>query len=115
MFETRNSVSARIRHRIDLFGKQMVGDGEYLEQRRSGGPAVRLELRIQMGDQTSTLLQVCDGQYYWVHRKLLDRETLSRTDAVRAASALAEAQEAVTPRPHARCRAWAAFPGCSAA
>jgi hypothetical protein len=93
MLETRNSVSAKIRHRVDLFGKQLVGDGEYREQRRNGIPAIRLELKIQIGDSTSSLLQVCDGRYCWTYRKLFAKESLSRIDAVRAVAALAQAEK----------------------
>jgi len=149
--ESRDGVSARIRQQVDLFGKQLVGSGVYLQQRvgsdqsppvqtafplaplagRPGGadvrPAeeasplaplagrgtqrvpggegswdgllIRLELRIQVGDQQSSLLQVLSpptpaGHYLWTYRRLPDEERLSRVDLVRAAEALEKAQHA---------------------
>jgi hypothetical protein len=92
MSETRNTVSAKIRQQVDLFGKRLAGDGSYMEDRRNGIPSVRLELQIQVGEKSSVLLQVCDGRYFWTYRKLCDQvPSLSRIDAVRAATALAEA------------------------
>ena len=63
--EGRSSISAGIHHQVDLFGKQLFGSGSYLELRQPGVPLVRLELRIQIGDQISSLLQVCDGATFW--------------------------------------------------
>jgi hypothetical protein len=97
MLQTHNSISARIRHRFDLFGKKLVGDGAYLEQRRNGIPAIRVELKIQVGDDTSTLLQVCDGRYCWTHRKLMGKESLSRIDAVRAMTAISQLETPAEP------------------
>jgi hypothetical protein len=92
--ETRTSVSAKIRQQVHLFGKHLAGDGRYLEDRQSGIPSVRLELQVQVGDKPSVLLQVCDGCYFWTYRKLCDQPaSLSRIDALRAATALAEANK----------------------
>jgi hypothetical protein len=147
--ESRDSVSARILQQVDLFDKQLVGSGVYLQQRvgtdqllpvkealpfappagRGGGaylppvqeapplgpPAgrgtqrvpggegswdrllIRLELRIQIGDQQSSLLQILSpptpaGHYLWTYCKLPDEERLSRVDLVRAAQARDKAQ-----------------------
>ena len=95
--EGRNGVSARIRQRIDLFGKQFVGSGVYFQQRAGSDHLIRLELRILVGNQQSSLLQVLappnsDGHYLWTYRKLPDGEKLSRIDLVRAARALKKAE-----------------------
>ncbi|MHC4176823.1 MAG: hypothetical protein ACYSWU_04920, partial [Planctomycetota bacterium] len=95
--EGRSSVSARIRHQIDLFDRQLVGSGVYFQQRSGEHHLIRLELRIQAGDQQSSLLHVLsppspEGHYLWTHRKLSGEEKLSRIDVVRAAAALEEAE-----------------------
>lgn len=95
--EGRNGVSAKIRHRIDLFDKQLVGSGVYFQQRAGSDHLIRLELRIHVGNQQSSLLQVLappnpDGHYLWTYRKLPDEEKLSRIDLVRAARALKKAE-----------------------
>ncbi len=58
---------------------------------------VRLELRIKVGDQVSSLLQVLApptpaGHYLWTHRKLPGEVKLSRIDVVRVAKALQKAE-----------------------
>ena len=126
--ESRDCVSARILQQVDLFDKQLVGSGVYLQQRVGtdqwlpvqeappfaplagrgtqrvpGGEGswdrllIRLELRIQIGDQQSSLLQILSpptpaGHYLWTYYKLPDEERLSRVDLVRAAQALDKAQ-----------------------
>ncbi|MGA2619253.1 MAG: hypothetical protein ABSF26_16720 [Thermoguttaceae bacterium] len=88
--ESRRCVSARIRQQGELFGYGLLGSGRYLEARGTAIPLLRLELRIQVGDQTSSLVQVCDGQALWSYRKLPDGQKLSRVDAVRASAELAK-------------------------
>ncbi len=89
--ESRGSISARLRQKVDLFDKQLVGSGSYWELRQGGIPRMRLELQIQLDDQVSSLLQVCDGKTFWNYCKLRDQGTLTRLDAVRATRALAQA------------------------
>ena len=97
--EGYNSVSAKIRHTSHLFGKRLVGSGKYDEQRPgSQNPHLRMELKIQIGDQVSSFLQVCDGQYLWTYRKLLDDGKLSRVNIIRVIEALERAEE--TPLAH---------------
>ena len=73
------AVSAKIRQRINLFSQQLVGSGTYWQgswrQR-----LYRLELRIQVADQVSTLLQVSDGENLWIYRELFDSRLLERID-----------------------------------
>lgn len=92
--ENRQSVSAKIRQEADLFGKHLVGSGIYLEQRPGRDHLMRLELRIQVGDEVTSLVQVCDGRYLWIYRKLLDDGTLSQIDVARALHAMQETQTA---------------------
>ena len=91
--ESRRSVSAKIHQQIQLFDKQLVGRGDYLELRGGPVPLIRLEMQVQIGDQVSSLLQVCDGQTLWSYTKLADKETLTRLDAVRATAALQQAAQ----------------------
>ncbi len=88
--ETRPGISARLRHRVELFGRQLVGAGSYLEQRTSDGLRFRLESKIQLGDDVSTLLQVCDGKYVWRYERLHGHGTLTRLDVLSILQALEE-------------------------
>ncbi len=86
--ESLSSVSAQVRHRVDLLGSQLVGLGSYCEQRGANGLELRLELVFQLGeDKKSTLTQVCSGQYLWICR---DKDPPRRIDLARIARRLGE-------------------------
>lgn len=88
--ESRQSVSAKIRQSVDLFGKKLFGSGVYLEQRSDRQTLLRLEIKIQLGDRSSNLLEVCDGRYLWIYRKLRGEGALGRIDVLRIVRALEE-------------------------
>ncbi len=99
--EGRRSVSAQVRQSIDLFGKQPLGVGVYLEQRSESGLLFRLEMRIQAGTEPSSLTVVCDGPHLWSYRAFgkegAEEQTLERVDVLRVARALEDAGR--MPRP----------------
>ena len=99
--ERHRSISASIRHEIDLFAQHLTGSGGYWEHRTLGDPRIRLELKIQLGSQTSSLLQVCDGTHLWTYRKLLDEPTLSQVDVALATDRLRRAATAPGRNPAA--------------
>ena len=86
--DSHRFVSASIRQRADLMGRQLLGSGRYLELRQGVVPMIRLELSIEIAGQMTSLVQVCDGRLFWTYRKMLDGESLSHVDAVRATAAL---------------------------
>ncbi len=83
-------ISAKTRQRVELFGKQLVGSGTYVEQRTAQGRMFRLELKTQLGDEASILLQACDGRHLWVYEKYHDKPTLVRIDVAQVMQALEE-------------------------
>lgn len=83
-----DSISARIRQRIDVLDQQLVGTGLYQQQGRGEDQKLRLELKIQVADQTTSLQQICDGSYLWVHQDLLNKTTLTRIDVRRVREAV---------------------------
>jgi hypothetical protein len=74
------ALEAKIRQRIDLFGHQLVGSGSY--QQLGDGPEklLRLELKLQVANQVTSLQQVSDGRFLWIRRDLPEKTTLSRID-----------------------------------
>ncbi len=58
---------------------------------------MRMVLKLQVGDKTSSLLQVCDGQFLWTNRNLHGQSKLTRLDVARAEGALRQADNA-SPR-----------------
>jgi len=80
--EQHYTVSAQVTQAAQLFGHEVIGSGNYCEQRSNQGLQFRLEMSIQTRDdeEPSSLLQVCDGQYQWEYRKLRDSENVTRVD-----------------------------------
>jgi hypothetical protein len=83
----RDSISARIRQKIDVLGEKLVGTGSYLQQGRGELQKVRLELKIQVANQTTNLQQVCDGNFLWLQQDNLEKPTLTRIDVRRVREA----------------------------
>ena len=89
--ENRMSIAARVRHRVDLFGKVLVGAGTYAESHGEEGVRFRLELKTQLGEEIGTLLEICDGQAVWRYQRLHDLGELTRIDVIRVLESLEEA------------------------
>lgn len=85
------SLEARLRQKIHLFGQQLVGTGQYLQKQSDGGPLLRLELKVQIGEQLTSMQQVCDGRFLWVRRELPGGATLGRVDLDRIRTAVRKA------------------------
>jgi len=74
------SLEARLRQKINLFGQQLAGTGQYLQKQSATGPLLRLELKVQIGEQLTSMQQVCDGRFLWIRRELPSGTTLGRVD-----------------------------------
>jgi hypothetical protein len=106
----QTSIEAKIRQTIDLFGQKIAGSGAYWQQGRGGerGAAPRMLFRVEMrfpiAGGASSLLEVHDGKYLWIHRQLAGESTLSRVDveqlqqACEEAAASSDASDASDPR-----------------
>jgi len=64
------SVTAQIRQTVRLFGHEMVGSGSYLQQGQGDEKLLKMELRMQVGEQVASLQQISDGRFLWVRREL---------------------------------------------
>ncbi len=88
MLERCPSIAAKTRQTVYLYGKHLVGSGEYLEQRDGPSRMFRVELKMQVGNELRTLLHVCDGRYMWRCESYKGKGTAERVDLARAARAL---------------------------
>ena len=88
--QQQHSIAAEVAHCVNLFGKRLVGKGVYREERSGPYPLVRFELKTATGETQSGLLQVCDGQYMWTRRDLLENVRIYRVDLDRVTNALEE-------------------------
>lgn len=92
VIEGHRSVSASIIQEGNVFGQKTLGEGEYLQQRVGGQMLFHLELRIQVGDDASSLVHVRDGNgHLWVYQMLPGNvPTLTRIDVKRVEQVMAE-------------------------
>jgi hypothetical protein len=81
--EAQSSIVARLRHRIDLLGKPLVGTGIYLQQGRGVERMLRLELDVQMSKDPGKLCQVCDGKKLWLSETIGGETKLATVDVAR--------------------------------
>lgn len=87
LYENRRAISAKIRHRTDVLGYEMVGAGTYLEQRTIDKQWMRFELNLQIKDEVVSLIQACDGNFLWTYKSMPNSKELEKVDvaAVNAA------------------------------
>lgn len=86
--QQQQSIQARVRHRVSLFGQQMRGEGRYLQQGAGEQLRLHLELKIQVGQHVTSFLQVCDGRHLWTRQDLGNQKvSLSRIDLLKVRQA----------------------------
>ncbi len=85
----QKAIQAKIRQQVFAFGQEVVGAGMYY-QFGSGQPKLlRLDMKMQVGPQAATLLEVCGRQDYWIRRHLPPgNPSLEHVNLTRLASSL---------------------------
>jgi len=48
-------------------------------------------MKCQVADATTTLIEICDGRYFWTYRDLPDGRSLNRIDMFRVRTAFEQA------------------------
>lgn len=90
---TRSSVSARLRQRVDMFDRQLIGSGQYFQSGAGNDQRLRLEIKLQLDEnRLATFQQVNDGSWLWTYQYTANGQVLSRVDLRRLAGALAKAK-----------------------
>jgi hypothetical protein len=92
-----SSISAKIRHRSELFGPSLIGSGAYLQSRQDERLQVRFSLSVKTDDRLVSLLHVCDGRTLWMFDNLDGQAELSRVDLARLRQASAGEGGATMP------------------
>jgi hypothetical protein len=88
--ESCDSISAKTRQSVELFGTRLIGSGSYIEHRGPRTLMFRLELRLQSGDDASVLAQTCDGRHLWLYEEHRGRSKVGQVDVARVVRALEE-------------------------
>lgn len=86
-------IEAKTRQRVSIFGQQLVGSGTYLQLASGPRLMLRLDLKLQVAAQATSLQQISDGDTFWVRRSQGDTTSLSRVNLRR----LREAASGVGP------------------
>ena len=74
------SVTAKIRQQVDLFGQRLIGDGRYLQSGAGNNVLARMELKMQVAGEVTSLLQVVDGRYLWTEEQAEGGRHINRVD-----------------------------------
>ena len=87
------SIFARLRQMARVGEREMFGAGLYEQAGLGEDQRFRFESSLTVGDDTYSLLEVCDGLAFWSYQKNADlAPTVHRVDARRVRAALAPAQ-----------------------
>jgi hypothetical protein len=81
--EAAPSISAKIRHRVELLGRPISGVGEYAQQGRGPGRRFRLALDLRTQLSATTIEHTCDGQQLWLNEEFDGKRSLSTVNVAR--------------------------------
>jgi hypothetical protein len=85
--DSQTSISAKVRHRIDLLGHPLIGSGIYLQQGRGPTRALRFDVNLQTAGTAASTKQISDGKDLWIFEEVGSNTRLSRVDLARLARA----------------------------
>lgn len=92
-----SSVQARVIETVQLPERSIKAEGRYLQSHIAAKDyRMRLELKLKVGSQTGSLLEVCDGQILWTRRDLGNQPEITR----RNVQEILKAAERSAPIPH---------------
>ena len=89
---TESNLQASVRHKINLFDQQLVGTGHYSQFGEGPIKRLRMELKTQVGETTTSITQVCDGRHLWLRENFPDSVQLSRIDVRQVRTRLEQLQ-----------------------
>jgi hypothetical protein len=95
--ERRESVAARLRHRVNLGDDELYGVGSYWQQGR--GDSLRVRLELQIAGEESSILQVSNGRFLWTDVRLPIGRNVTRIDLrqLRSDPLLSAGNDAILP------------------
>lgn len=97
--DAQSSIAAKVRHRVELLGRPLIGTGIYLQQGRGAERTFRLELQLRTVLYTSRVRHVCDAKHLWIAEELDGNKSLTVVDMVRLRGARPKSQGAVPLQP----------------
>ncbi len=90
-FSRAESVVVKLRQRVRVGDRVLVGTGRYLQVGRGDELRFRFETTLTGDTETFEIAEICDGLFCWLHRRAgPDPATLHRIDVQRVRSRLEE-------------------------
>jgi hypothetical protein len=62
------AIAADLRARVEAYGHVLIGSGRYLQLATPLGDLLKLQLRLQLGQQSASLVQVRGEDFFWNRR-----------------------------------------------
>jgi hypothetical protein len=90
-----------MRQRVGIREQYMVGSGAYLQLRHGEDVRFRLELRLQVGEQLTSLQHITDNRYLYIRRDIGETKSISRIDLKRVQAAHAKLAAGIAPQNYA--------------
>ncbi len=76
----RATITARVRHRAEIDGREFFGQGTYRQDNSSDEPRIKWLLESQRDGLAATLLQVSNGRFLWTDQRLASGRKIHRVD-----------------------------------
>ena len=93
IFSRAESVFLKLRQRVRVGDRVLVGTGRYVQAGRGEDLRFRFETTLTGDTETFEIAEICDGLFCWLHRRAgPDPATLHRIDVQRVRSRLEELQ-----------------------
>lgn len=92
------SVEAKVRQQTRLLSQELFGSGRYLQQGTGPEIMLRFELRLHVGDQPATMLQIADGRYLWNERQFGTTRTVQQVEVAQVREQLGQHHPALPGR-----------------
>ncbi len=90
-------IEAKSRQRVNIFDQQLVGSGTYLQLTQGPKLLLKLDLKLQVDGDSSSLRQISDGDSLWVIQRHNAATHVSRVNMRRLREAAAKVQPAALP------------------
>ncbi len=63
------SIEAHINQQVNMFGRSVLGVGEYRQINVGQDSLIRLDLKLQLDEQVASLQQIVDGKFIWTYEE----------------------------------------------
>jgi hypothetical protein len=98
--QNESALSADLRYRVNAFGHQLAGQGNYQQLGKGAEKLLRLELKIQVADQAVTRQEICGPTFYYIRRESPFAPTsLGRVNLRQVRQAIASSPEPIAANP----------------